>query len=506
MLLIAALSVVLAATVHVGGFPNAIAVGEGGVWAIGGDGGIVRIDPRTDRVVAAIPARVGSERACGVAAGAGSVWVAAPDSVLRIDPRSNRIAGRTRVPGATCVAVAGGAVWVTGAERGTVTRIDPRTGRAGPPIRAGAYPEGLAAGFGSLWVSSGPRPCGSPSRPCTAHMDMSGTLARIDPRTGRLLSLVRVPASPSYVATGHEGVWLSSNDGTIVSRAGRRIQVTGGRTSIAVGLGSVWVTSIQGPGAAGQVFPVDPRTGALGKPVTVGESPVGMAAGGGALWVANFNDGTVSKLVPALGRSELGRPIAAYELGDRSRPAVLVVGCTHGTECAGIAVADRLLASPGRAHLWIVPNLNPDGLAAGTRLNGRGVDLNRNFPAGWRPGGRPFDPEYPGPRPLSERETRIAQALILRVRPAVTIWFHQPQELVRAWGRSIPAARRFAALAGLPFRALPWLAGTAPNWQNHRLPGTSSFVVELPPGPLSDAAAERLARAVRAYAGRMATW
>ena len=25
-----------------------------------------------------------------------------------------------------------------------------------------------------------------------------------------------------------------------------------------------------------------------------------------------------------------------------------------------------------------------------------------------------------------------------------------------------------------------WLDGSAPNWQNHRFPGTSSFVVELP--------------------------
>ena len=67
---------------------------------------------------------------------------------------------------------------------------------------------------------------------------------------------------------------------------------------------------------------------------------------------------------------------------------------------------------------------------------------------------------------------------------------------MRAWGGSVPTARRYAHLAGVPFRLLPWLAGTAPNWQNHRLPGTASFVVELPPGRLSPAAAARYARAV----------
>lgn len=30
-----------------------------------------------------------------------------------------------------------------------------------------------------------------------------------------------------------------------------------------------------------------------------------------------------------------------------------------------------------------------------------------------------------------------------------------------------------------------WLAGTAPNWQNHHLPGAASFVVELPADRLS---------------------
>jgi hypothetical protein len=68
--------------------------------------------------------------------------------------------------------------------------------------------------------------------------------------------------------------------------------------------------------------------------------------------------------------------------------------------------------------------------------------------------------------------------------------------LVRSWGRSVPAAERFAALAGIQFRRLPWLAGTAPNWQNHRLPGTSSFVVELPLGPLARAMRRRLDDAI----------
>ena len=206
-----------------------------------------------------------------------------------------------------------------------------------------------------------------------------------------------------------------------------------------------------------------------------------------------------------IGRSSLGRPIPALELvgaGPRSG-AMLVVGCIHGNECAGTGVT-RLLASlrrQARSDLWLVHDLNPDGSARGTRQNARGVDLNRNFPAGWRAAGKPWDTFYPGRRPLSEPETRAIAGLIRRIRPQTTVWFHQPQGIVRAWGRSIPAARRYARLSGEPFRALRRPPGSATNWQNRRFADGSSFVVELPPGPLSRAAARRHASAILALAG-----
>jgi protein MpaA len=138
-----------------------------------------------------------------------------------------------------------------------------------------------------------------------------------------------------------------------------------------------------------------------------------------------------------------------------------------------------------------------------TRLNGRGVDLNRNFPSDWQPIGQRWDLEYSGPRPFSEPETRLAAGLIRRLHPDVTIWFHQEQDpMVRAWGPSVPVARRFAGYlrsvryARIPFERLPWLAGTAPNWQNHRFQGTASFVVELPAGPLPRDDARRVGAAV----------
>jgi protein MpaA len=209
-----------------------------------------------------------------------------------------------------------------------------------------------------------------------------------------------------------------------------------------------------------------------------------------------------------IGRSARGRRIVATVSGDPlAAHRVLVVGCIHGNECAGMAVTRRLLRGPrgcppAGADVWSIPDLNPDGQAAGTRVNGRGVDLNHNFSAAWRPFGRRWDLEYSGPAPFSERETRLARRVVVAFRPQVTIWFHQQAEaLVRAWGPSVPAARRYARAVGLPFRRMPWIAGSAPHWQNTAFRGTASFVVELAPGPLAARDAARHARAVFALAG-----
>ncbi|HUP33776.1 MAG TPA: M14 family zinc carboxypeptidase [Gaiellaceae bacterium] len=176
-----------------------------------------------------------------------------------------------------------------------------------------------------------------------------------------------------------------------------------------------------------------------------------------------------------LGRSYDGRPIEVVHVrGDG--PRILVVGCIHGNECEGIEVTRILERTRPDADLWLVHQLNPDGYARRSRFNARGADLNRDF-------GR-----------FSQREARIARRLILRLRPDVTIWFHQPQALVRAWGPSRSTARRYARLAGVAYRTMAWPPGSASRWQNGL--GQVSFVVELPPGELNDAVARRHALAV----------
>ncbi|MGZ4403469.1 MAG: DUF2817 domain-containing protein [Gaiellaceae bacterium] len=199
-----------------------------------------------------------------------------------------------------------------------------------------------------------------------------------------------------------------------------------------------------------------------------------------------------------LGRSWQRRPIEAVEVGNRSGTPVLVVGCIHGNETGGIAIARALeRLSPRDLDLWVVPDLNPDGVAADRRQNAHGVDLNRNFPWRWRPLSGVYES---GPHPLSEREARIAHALILRLRPRLTIWFHQHLDLVWASGGDRRVERVFAHVSGLPYHPLPQLAGSAISWQNNTLSGTTAFAAELPAGEPGPAAVARYARAVIAAA------
>ncbi len=202
------------------------------------------------------------------------------------------------------------------------------------------------------------------------------------------------------------------------------------------------------------------------------------------------------------GHSVDGRALVAVRVGDPDAThSALVVGNVHGDEPAGTAVTRQLLSRFRGARgvaLWVVKTVNPDGLAAHTRRNGHGVDLNRNFGYRWRPG-PPSSGYYPGPRPFSEPESRAVRKLVRRIDPQVSVWFHQPWDQVLAPCHGpAPLQRLFSRTSGIPLKRCraAHLHGTAISWQNHTFPGSDAFVVELPGGPIRTAAAKRDARAV----------
>lgn len=209
-----------------------------------------------------------------------------------------------------------------------------------------------------------------------------------------------------------------------------------------------------------------------------------------------------------IGRSVLGTPIRARVVGARDAPRrVLVVGCIHGTERAGEAIARRLRSArpPAGVALWLVDHVNPDGCRAGTRGNARGVDLNRNAPWRWRPIGRAGDTYYAGPRAESEPESRAIVRLVRERCPAISIWYHQHLAVVDDSGGDVRIERRYARAVGLPLRDVhSGLTGIWTGWQNAACPHATAFVVELPAGRLGPAALARHASAVLSLARGLA--
>lgn len=112
-------------TIEVGARPGRLAVGEGGVWTLNrGDGSVTRVDPASNKVVATIP--IAAAAGAGeIAAGAGSVWISAPGvPLVRIDPRTNKVAQRFSGDGGGAVFVAHGSLWLAAGSQ--TLRVDPK--------------------------------------------------------------------------------------------------------------------------------------------------------------------------------------------------------------------------------------------------------------------------------------------------------------------------------------------------------------------------------------------
>ena len=279
-----------------------MAVADGAVWVLGA-GSAVRIDPATNAVTGE-PQRVPAN-ADAIAVGAGTLWVtsvapgdldaARHDSVSRVDLKTGRAVATVAVRRAPVdVATTAGAVWVTnfGGDGDSVTRIDPRTNRlAGRPVVTGLGPLSLAAGGGSLWV---------------ANHDAQ-TVTRIDPQAGKVVAQIPVPSEPHRVAYGAGAVWVGNWHDDSVSRidpktnrvVGSPIPIGFPAGNIAVGAGSVWVTSDYREESEPQdvvVVRIDPRLNQAVQTIPIGGHPIDIATTERAVWVSVADPGTVLRI------------------------------------------------------------------------------------------------------------------------------------------------------------------------------------------------------------------
>ncbi len=157
-----------------------------------------------------------------------------------------------------------------------------------------------------------------------------------------------------------------------------------------------------------------------------------------------------------LGRTIWGRDVRAPD----AKLRVLVVGGIHGDEMSSSALVFHWIAlanappadMPYSIHWRFIPALNPDGLFSypSKRVNANGVDLNRNFPTpNWSRDAHVYwdnrtkrDPRrWPGPKALSEPETRFLYDQMNTFKPNLIVSVHAPYNVLDFDGPSVPPTR-----------------------------------------------------------------
>jgi streptogramin lyase len=253
----------------------------------------------------------------------GSVWVStcqrdcsssrqSSGQLVRVDSHTGRVAQRIAVADLNAFAVGDGAIWIAHFWAGTVSRLDPRTGRTTLtsslelPARIGPgdhrfLPSSIGVGAGAVWVA-------------TAR----GWLARIDPRSGHVVSMVRAPLDATgQVVVGRHAAWVaeSSLGVGVVRSASRRLKLlwirsgTAGAVAVdqvALGGGRVWAygdvaagASRSGGGVAtnqARIVILAQRTGKISRQLRFPAGPYQIAYGNGALFAANYRTGQLFRI------------------------------------------------------------------------------------------------------------------------------------------------------------------------------------------------------------------
>lgn len=168
-----------------------------------------------------------------------------------------------------------------------------------------------------------------------------------------------------------------------------------------------------------------------------------------------------------IGRSVRGREIIAYRKGRAGATrTVMVIGEMHGDERGGVVTAAHLVnqvAVRTDVDVWTIQTMNPDGYAARTRTNARGVDLNRNFPENWVLSGKGTN-KYSGPWAASEPETQALMAFLKAVRPDEVASIHQPLKGIGRSPKGEGFQQRLSRQLGLPIKEMSRCVQQCPGW------------------------------------------
>lgn len=276
------------ATIHLGKTADWVVVTPEAVW-VGSTGpnAVHRIDPTLNKLVATV--NLGGEPCAGMTAGFNNLWVPLcgnPPTLARVDLNSNALTAVFKVGPAAeegGVATSADSVWLVLDKDGKLARIDPNSGVVQQIIRVppGSYNPLYRDGL--IWVT---RAEGS-------------EITSVDASKGKVLSSIRTGPGPRFLTGGDAKIWtLNQGDGSLTRIETQNDQVTktialgtpGHGGDIALGGGMVWTTMPKVPLSA-----VDSSTGVV-KCQWVGPGGDSLAIGHGSIWLTDYNAGTISRI------------------------------------------------------------------------------------------------------------------------------------------------------------------------------------------------------------------
>ena len=245
----------------------------------------------------------------GVVFGGNSVWVGHREGgdVSRVNPELMTETSKVPVNG-TPDSLAwnedSGEVWVTLQGTDGAVPINPRTEKPGSFVDVDAHPEGVATGFGAVWVAN------NRGRNVTRITDTEDAEQQVG-------------NGPVHLAAADENMWVTVSDEGAVKEldadsgrpTGRPVAVKGGPRGIAFDGEFLWVAA----SGAGQVAVIDPAERRVVERVPVDPNPREVRFGEDAIWVTSADAGTVTKIDPSsreiAGSVEIGGPTYGLAVG-----------------------------------------------------------------------------------------------------------------------------------------------------------------------------------------------
>jgi g-D-glutamyl-meso-diaminopimelate peptidase len=188
--------------------------------------------------------------------------------------------------------------------------------------------------------------------------------------------------------------------------------------------------------------------------------------------IKNIHNKYKAAKIKKIGKTHFGRTIYAVKLGS-GKDNIVLIGAHHGREWITSMLLMKKLEEYAKAYqtkadygyvstkilddvsIWFIPMVNPDGVAIQQnalnqfpknhrkklltmndeiknfdrwKANGMGVDLNRQYPAGWKEikkqANSPHYQFYKGKKPLEAKEVQVLTNFIRKINPEIAVAYH----------------------------------------------------------------------------------